>query len=179
MWNTETRYGLISRTLHWSIALLFFANFLLGILGEELAEENEALEQTLLNTHSTLGILLLLLVVIRVVLGRFQVTPQPPATMPAYEIKLAQLMKTLLNLLIILIAVSGIVSLNTKGEAAVFFSWSLPLLFAESHDLHEAAEEVHELSAFLLMGLVGLHAAAALKHHFIDRDEILKRMLGK
>ncbi len=88
-------------------------------------------------------------------------------------------MKSTLNLLIILITISGIVSLNTKGEAAVFFNWSLPILFADNHDLHEAAEEVHEFSAFLLMGLVGLHAAAALKHHFIDRDEILNRMLGK
>ncbi len=43
MWNTETHYGLISRALHWGIALLFFANFLLGLLGEDFAEDNEAL----------------------------------------------------------------------------------------------------------------------------------------
>jgi len=179
MWNTPTSYGLISRALHWSIALLFFANFLLGLFGEDFAENNEALEQSLLHAHTTLGILLVLLVILRIALSKVQVEPLPPATMHPHAIKLAKMVKISLNLLILFTAFAGMVSLNTKGEAAVFFGWSLPILFAENHDLHEFAEEAHELLAFTLMVLVLLHAAAALKHHFIDHDDVLKRMLGK
>ena len=55
--------------------------------------------------------------------------------------------------------------------------WQMPDLVAKDLDLHETMEGVHETLAYVLLGLVALHAAAALKHHFIQRDEVLARML--
>ena len=55
--------------------------------------------------------------------------------------------------------------------------WQMPDLVAKSHALHETTEEVHEILAYALLGLIALHTAAALKHHFIQRDDVLARML--
>ncbi len=179
MWNTPERYGLISRALHWGIAALFFAQFFLGLGMEEWAENSEALEQQLLNLHTSLGILLAGLVVIRVALSKIQIEPTPPAHMGPWEVQLAKLVKMALNLLILFTAFAGYMALASKGEAPVFFGAQLPLFISESEALHELGEEAHELLAFTTMTLVLLHAAAALKHHFIDKDDVLKRMLGR
>jgi cytochrome b561 len=67
---------------------------------------------------------------------------------------------------------------SAKGYTTVWFGvLPLPDLLEKNHDLAKALEEVHEILAFIIIGLVGLHAAAAIKHHFIDRDDVLARML--
>ncbi len=179
LWNTRERYGLMTRALHWGIAALFFAQFFLGLGMETWAEDSEALEKQLLNLHTSLGILLAGLVIVRVVLAKLQTQPTPPAHMGPLEVRLAELTKVSLNLLILLTAFSGYLSLAGEGESPMFFGLSMPVPIGESDFLHELGEEAHELLAFIVMGLALFHAAAALKHHFIDKDDVLKRMLGR
>jgi cytochrome b561 len=99
--------------------------------------------------------------------------------MKTWEIKVANTMKKALNILLILLPISGYLSLTSKGVAPTFLEIEMPLIITESHNLHEVMEETHELLALSVMGLVLLHATAAFKHHFLNKDDTLLKMLGK
>ena len=180
MWNTEQQYGLISRVLHWSIAALFFIQFALGISLEELTEEGSDIDASpWLSVHTTIGILLILLTVVRILASKMQVQPVYPDTMSSLQQKLADMMKVLLNLLLLATALAGYFSLAADGKAPLFFGLEMPLFISPDETVHETLEEAHEALAFATLMAVLLHAGAAIKHHWVDNDDILKRMLGK
>ena len=180
MWNTEHRYGLISRLLHWGIALLFFIQFALGISLEELTEEGGGISSAFwLNLHTTIGILLVLLILTRILASKIQIQPAYPDTMSPLQQKLADVMKVLLNLLLLATALAGYFALTADGDAPLFFGIEMPLFIAPDESLHETLEEAHETLAFLTLLAVLLHAGAAIKHHWVDKDDILKRMLAR
>ena len=169
LWNTTERYGLVSKLLHWGIAALFFVQFVIG----DLMDDDDPSQ---LGLHTSLGILLALLVLIRVPVSKLQTQPAYPPHMGPWECRLADLMKMALNLGVLLVAAFGYLAITTKGEAPLFFGIPMPVLIGDNHLLHEFFKEGHELLAWLLLMLVGVHVAAALKHHFIDGDDVLRRM---
>jgi len=178
LWNTRESYGLITRSLHWAIALLVFALFFVGLYMEEL-DRNDELRSQLLTLHQSFGMLVFLLTLIRIPLNIIQPEPVAPAHMGPWQVKIANLVKKGMNLLLLLIPMAGYLAISTKGQHPVFFGLEMPILIGENEALHELFEEIHELLAWALMGVVALHIAAAWKHHLIDRDEVLLRMLGR
>ena len=104
--------------------------------------------------------------------------PELPATMPAWQRKAAEAAHVLLYLLMLAVPLSGWLMSSAKGFQTVWFGvLPLPDLLGKNQELGDLLQEVHELLNFSMAALVVAHLGAALKHHFIDRDDVLSRML--
>ena len=173
----ETRgYTRTAIGLHWLVALLIFSAFPLGVYMHDLPLSPDKLR--LYSYHKWMGITVLMLAAIRL---SWRITHRPPplpATMPAWERLAAQSVHLLLYVLLFAIPLSGWLMSSAKGFQTVWFGvLPLPDLVGKDKELGDLLKEVHESLNFALLGLVVAHVAGALKHHFIERDDILARML--
>lgn len=170
-----TRYPLPSIALHWLIALLLFAGFALGTYMHELALSPQKLR--LYSYHKWLGVTVFALVILRLAL-RFVMPPPALLPAPAWQLHLARRVHATLYLLMFAVPLSGWLMSSAKGFTTVWFGiLPLPDLLDKDEALGNLLRNGHQALNWLLAGLVMLHAGAALKHHWIGRDDTLKRML--
>ncbi|HLP97841.1 MAG TPA: cytochrome b [Sideroxyarcus sp.] len=170
------RYTRTALSLHWLIALLIFAALPLGIYMHDLPLSPDKLR--LFSYHKWIGVTVFILAVVRVF---WRITHRPPAmpdSMPNWEKFAAHATHYALYVLIFIIPLSGWLMSSAKGFQTVWFGvLPLPDLVDKDKALGDMLREVHEMLNFLLLGLVAGHTGAALKHHFIEHDDILARML--
>lgn len=162
--------------LHWAtLVLLVLA---VGLIFVREGVEEKAVRGVLLNLHRSLGLTIALLAVARLVL-RLRVRPLPPAAPMTLPSRLAaSSVHVVLYLLLFALPLLGWALSSANGKPVSFFGLAtLPPLLEPDEDLGDAFEEYHEEAAWLLLGLVGVHAAAALHHHFVCRDNVLRAML--
>jgi cytochrome b561 len=141
----------------------------------------DALYHTLPWWHKSFGLLVIGLLLFRFLWRFSNPEPQPLSTHKNWEVFLAQIIQKLFYGLILLIGLSGYFISTAKGKGIDFFGWfEIPAITqAIKGERADLVGEIHELLAITLFVLALLHAAAALKHHFIDKDETLKRMTNK
>lgn len=166
------RYTAVSKTLHWLIALLAFTLLAMGKFWE--VEPGEP--GSLYARHTSLGLLVLALMVVRLAWRLTHAVPALPATTPGWQRAVARGMHHAFYILLIALPLSGWLMTSAEGEAVNFFGIPVPQLpVAEASE--DALEESHELLGNVLLVLAGIHVLAGLKHHFVDRDNVLRRML--
>lgn len=166
-------YGAVTRWLHWGTAVLIALMLALGWGGEAVPED---MEEWLMSVHISLGIGVLAVALLRV--GWRLVNPRRPKSGSALELKASRWVQWLLLALMVALPLSGWLIVSAAGFAPGFFGlFSLPPLVGESEWFHELGEEVHEILPWALVAALGLHVAGALKHHLIDADGTLRRML--
>lgn len=168
------RYTKIAIGLHWAIALLIFSAFPLGLYMHDLKLSPTKLH--LYSYHKWLGITVLMLALLRVF---WRATHRPPALHLARWQEIAsQIVHGLLYLLILAVPLSGWLMSSAKGVKTVWLGMlPLPDLVEKNKALGELLGNVHTALNYTMLLLVALHVAAALKHHFIERDDVLLRML--
>lgn len=166
-------YDSVARMLHWLMAFLILAVFMLGLLVEALPK---AWEHGIVETHKVLGVGILLLVVVRFA---WRLMHRPPASEPVSPLldRAAWLGHSGLYALMLAVPVIGLVYTALRGQGIDFGLFSIPPIMARNRELGRAVREIHELTAYALIGLAGIHALAALWHHFIRKDATLLRML--
>ena len=170
------RYTRTAVTLHWIIALLIFAAFPLGVYMHDLPLSPNKLR--LYSWHKWTGVTIFLLALLRISWRSTHRPPPLPAAMPSWEKFAAHAIHNLLYVLILAIPLSGWLMSSAKGVQTVWFGvLPLPDLVSKDKALGDSLKAVHESFNFLLFGLVLAHVGAALKHHFIEHDDILARML--
>jgi cytochrome b561 len=173
--NTAENYGSLARFLHWTIVILIIVQFFLAESADELPNGLEKLQW--LTRHKSLGMLVLLLAVVRI-LWKVANKGLPTPAGTGMIRKAAAAGHGLLYLLILLQPISGWAMSSAANFPVTFFGWfQFPALVAENHDLHEALEEVHEVLFYALVAVAALHVAAALYHHFFLKDDVLRRMM--
>lgn len=126
--------------------------------------------------HKSIGILILFVTIFRIIWRMVNVTPTTLKTHTKIERVLALLVHTLLYVLLLTVLFSGYLIPTATGQAISVFGWfELPAIsITPQQDL---SGKIHLYTAITLMTLVTLHSLAALKHHFIDKDKTLKRMI--
>ena len=163
-------------TLHWLIALLICAAFPLGLYMHDLPLSPHKLR--MYSYHKWIGVTVFLFAVVRL---SWRISHRPPAlpdSMANWEKSAAHAMHFALYALIFLAPLSGWLMSSAKGFQTVWFGMlPLPDLVGKNKELGNTLQEVHEALNFLMLGLVLAHAGAALKHHVIERDDVLARML--
>jgi len=162
--------------LHWLTALLIFVAFPLGMYLHNL--QLSPLKFQLISYHKWLGVTVFLLTVMRLA-WRITHTPPPlPDTIPFRQQRAAHGLHLLLYLLLLSIPLTGWLMSSSKGFTVVYLGLiPLPDLVNKDKALGDLLGRVHETLNFGLLSLVGMHIAAALKHHFGDHDATLRRML--
>ena len=177
--NNTSRFGLIAIALHWLVALTVFSLFALGWWMTEL-DYYDSWYKLGPWWHKSIGILLFLTIIFRLCWRFFTPPPQPLASHQPREIKAAHTVHLLLYLLLLMIMLSGYLISTADNRAIEVFGWfSIPATITSIPNQEDVAGWLHFILASSLIGLVLLHAAAALKHHFIDRDKTLKRIFGQ
>ena len=172
--NSVDGYGWVSRALHWLMPVLVIGVMILGLVVEEMPKGPA--RTGLMNWHQSFGVVILALVALRLAWRLVNPVPQPIGN-PRTQ-RLASLMHWLLYGLMIAQPLSGLVQVQAAGHSLMLFgAVEIPQLIAENAALKEILEEVHETVWIVLAVAVAGHVAAALKHHFIDRDKTLVRML--
>lgn len=172
----STRYTFTAIRLHWLAALLIFAAFPLGVYMSDL--QLSPLKLQLISYHKWLGVTIFLLAIARLA-WRAKHTPPPlPDSMLTWQQTVTHAVHHLLYVLIIAIPLSGWLMSSAKGFQTVYFGvLPLPDLIGKDKELGDILREVHELLNYTMLVLVMAHTGAALKHHFIDHDGVLARML--
>jgi len=174
--HQATSYTRTAIGLHWLVALALFASFGLGIYMHELPLSPDKLK--FYSWHKWAGVTIFLLVLFRLLWRLTHRPPAPPADIPAWQHVAAEAVHWMLYALMIAIPLSGWLMSSAKGFQTVYFGvLPLPDLLAKNKELGETLTTVHQVLNFTLAGLVLIHVGAALKHHYIDRDGVLARML--
>lgn len=172
------RYTDIAIALHWLIALGIAGSFSLGLYMHDLPLSPEKLR--LYSWHKWVGVTLFLLVVWRLAWRLLNPPPDLPAAMPNWQRKAAQWAHYLLYFLMLAVPVSGWLMSSAKGFQTVWFGVvPLPDLVAKSKVLGEQLLLLHKGLNFFMAFVVAGHVLAALKHHYLDRDDVLMRMLPR
>jgi cytochrome b561 len=183
MKNAQTtsidRYSTTAIVLHWVLALAILSAFAVGVLVDDMPFS--PLKIKVINWHKWAGVSILFLSVLRLV---WRITHRPPALPASIEQAMPGWQRTayhgthhLMYLLFFAVPLLGWAYSSAKGYPIVWFGvLPLPDLVAPDKALAEVLIEVHGAAAWGLIGLVGLHVAAALKHQFIDKDGLLGRM---
>jgi cytochrome b561 len=168
------RYHPVAVALHWLLALLIVAGFVLGLYMTGLPISPARLK--LYNLHKWLGIVILLLSALRL-LWRLAVKPPADLPMPVWQRRAAHATHALLYLLFFAVPLAGWAHSSAVGFPVVLFGrWPLPDFVPVDRALGGTLAEVHEALAFTLAAAVVLHVGAALKHQFVDRDGLIDRM---
>jgi cytochrome b561 len=171
------RYGTLTITLHWLMLVLLAAVYACMELREIWPRGSDPRE--LIKTwHYMLGLSVFALVWVRIVARLAGTTPPIVPPIPAWQHWGAQATHGLLYLLMIALPLAGWTILSAEGEPVPFFGLTLPPLTGANEALAEQVEELHETGGTLGYWLIGLHAVAALFHHYVRRDNTLRRMLG-
>lgn len=169
-------YGSLAIGLHWlmfAMLLAVYACIELRELYPRGSEPREALKAW----HFSLGLGIFALVWLRLLARWIGGAPEHVAGSPAWERYLAGAAHVALYLFMIAMPVLGWATLSASGKAVEFFGAGLPTLFAADAALAKQIKEVHELLGSAGYVLIGLHAAAALYHHYVRKDATLRRML--
>jgi len=177
--NDAQHYGLIAILLHWVVAMTVIAMFSLGLWMTALTYYDSWYHRGPW-LHKGVGVLLFLVVAVRIAWRQFSPAPELLSSHAGWESLLAKLVHYLLYLLLLMVMVSGYFISTADGRALPVFEWfELPALLLGVDQQAEIAGKIHFLLACTLLGVSALHMFAAFKHHFIDRDRTLLRMLGR
>jgi cytochrome b561 len=174
--NTIARWGHVSQFLHWLIVVLLIVQVTLATLADDLPLGMKKL--ALLARHKSVGITILGLVVLRLLWRWMNPTPALPDTLKPYERVLASLTHAGLYILLFAMPLSGWLMSSARGFPVSWFGFiQLPDFVSKNKPLYDAMLEMHHMLALALYAIVFLHVAAALKHHFLLKDSVLRRML--
>ncbi|NQZ21124.1 MAG: cytochrome b [Colwellia sp.] len=177
--NTEEKYGVIGKTLHWISALTVIGLFVVGYWMVDLTYYSEWYKTAPL-WHKSVGILLLMATLFRLFWRFYSPAPKAIAS-HSKQVKLASsLAHAAIYILLFLLMISGYLISTADGRGIAVFNWfSVPTFGKIFSDQADIAGLIHEYFAYALIGLSLLHAVAAVKHHVIDKDDTLKRMTRK
>lgn len=170
------RYDSVAILLHWTVALVIIGNFALGIYMHELALTPWKLK--LYSWHKWAGVSVFLLVALRLAWRATHTPPPLPESMPAWQKAAAHGGHHALYMLMFAVPVTGWLMSSALGVQTVYFGvLPIPDLLSKDKALGDVLKAVHEFLNFGMAAIVLGHAGAALKHHYLDRDGILSRML--
>jgi cytochrome b561 len=175
--NSSDQYGAVSKSLHWMLALLMIGLIGLGWYMVDLTYYDPWYYDSLA-LHRAFGILVLVLGVIKLVWIMYSRSPVYAATLKAWERSAARVTHIIFYLAMVAIPITGYLISTSKGDAVSFFGWfEIPAFFSINDTLRDFAIALHYYLAYGIAFLIVVHALAAFKHQFIDKDGTLKKML--
>lgn len=174
--TAPSNYDALQIGLHWLVAILIACAFAFAWIFDDMPLSPDKFK--MINWHKWTGITVLSLFIIRFGYKLIRGIPDVDASIPPMQRKIAVSVHHLLYLLMFLLPLVGWLMSSAKGFPVVFWGvLPLPDLVSKNEALADILKEAHELLAYGLLAIIGLHIAGALKHHIIDKDSTLARML--
>ena len=170
------RYHSVSIALHWIIALLVFGQIALGWWMQEIPKSPPGLRAGWFNLHKSVGLTIGMLMLLRLGWRLRRPAPPLPETMPRWQVQAARASHFLLYACLIVQPLWGYLGSSFTPYPIKYFGVTLPNWGWDSPALKDLFSALHFGTACLLMALIVLHVAAALKHLLVDRDDVFRRM---
>ena len=173
--NTKLAWGSLTKALHWVIVLLIINQWLIA----ERADDLKGLAKLqALAWHKSFGMTILMLAIIRLIWRLMNPVPDLTAETKPWERMLAKVSHVLLYALIFAMPLTGWMMSSARNFPVSWFKlFQFPDLVAPSDVLYHQMHDLHHLLFKVLVAVAVLHVAGALKHHFIDKNDVLRRML--
>lgn len=178
LWRSNSKYwGAITVLLHWLTAILVIFLFILGLWMVDLNYYHSWYNKAP-HIHQSIGMLLLFMIIFRIVWRVFNKVPDSLEAHSKIEKKMAYIMHMTLYILLLILLISGYFMVSADGNKINIFNWfSLPPITENFMYQADLSGKIHFYTAILLIICTILHAIAALKHHIIDKDNTLIRMV--
>lgn len=177
--NDQSKFGIVTIVIHWASALIIIGQFGFGLYMLSL-DYYDANYNVLPHYHKSIGILFAILLLFRIVWS--SVNPQPAAApgVKTWEHKASSVVQKLLLAGLVIVVILGYLISTATGDSIWVFNWfEIPAIITNIDSRSDIIGELHYWFALGVILLASLHALAALKHHFIDRDTTLMRMLKR
>jgi cytochrome b561 len=175
MSDAPVRWNLLAQGLHWLIALLIIGLGTVGLVMTDMSPSPDKIK--IYTLHKSFGITVLMLVALRLA-WRLATRHPVPVPGPRWQTLSASVVHFLLYVLMFAIPLSGWLFNSAANFPLQWFGLAhVPSLWHYDPDVKHLAREFHEIAFWVLIALAALHATAAFKHHYFDRDDTLRRML--
>jgi cytochrome b561 len=175
---TSERYTPAAIALHWLVAILILANLGLGLYTVDMPLSPQKLRN--FSFHKWIGVTVFLLAAARLSWRLGHPAPSPPDAMAAWERNAARATHVLLYCLFFAAPLTGWLFSSASGFQTVYLGVvPIPDLLSKDKALADALKLAHKSINYTMAGMIVLHVAAALKHHFVDKDDVLRRMLPR
>jgi cytochrome b561 len=177
--NTASRYGLVAVALHWLMAVLLVALLALGVFMVRLPDVGfDTMKITLILYHKDLGMLALALAALRLAWRVTNALPRLVEALPEWQKVVARFVHLSFYALMLALPITGWLMSSAAGFTVSFLElFDLPDLVARDDHLFQLFIAVHKWLGYALIPLLVLHAGAALRHHFLFKDDTLRKML--
>jgi superoxide oxidase len=167
--NTNNSYGWVSKTFHWGMLIIIVGQFWLG---------NNFKDLKLAGLHFSVGLLILFLIIARFIWRAKNPVPELPEGTGKLQSMAAHGLHILFYALLVALPLAGIAIVQSKGGTVSFFGlFSIPTILAKAEPAAELASTMHIIFARATFFAVILHFTMAMYHHFVKKDNVLKRML--
>lgn len=177
--NSASTFGKITIIVHWLSAFIVVGQFGFGLymLSLDYYDPNY---QVLPHYHKSIGILFTILLVARIIWSLCNPSPNPLTGVKNWEHRVARMVQILMLTLLIIVVMLGYLISTAAGDPISVFNWfEVPATITSIENQEDWAGEWHYWFALSVIVLASLHALAAIKHHFVDKDKTLLRMLGR
>lgn len=172
-----TRYTGPAITFHWIVAIAVLTLIGLGLYMVDIPRGTPE-RAFFYNLHKSIGVTTAIVILIRLWWRAKNAPPPLPASLPAWQVTASKINHALLYLCLIVMPISGFsASQFTKYGVNYFGIFKIPPMGVENKDIYEFLQGIHEVTSRLLIVLLAIHIAAALKHLVIDKDGVFRRML--
>jgi cytochrome b561 len=177
--NTEGRYGAVAILFHWSMALLVIALAALGLYMVTLPDVGfNTNKVTLVLYHKEFGLLVLVLLATRLAWRVTQILPRLVEYLPDWQKIAARFVHLSFYALLFALPMTGYLMSSAAGIPVSFFGlFMLPDFVHRDYDLFQRYVAIHRWLGYVLILCIVVHAGAALRHHFVFKDDTLRRML--
>ena len=179
MWkikNSAAHYGAVAKGFHWAMAVLILGMLAMGLYMADLPLGLQKL--TYYGWHKEWGVVVLIFALLRLGWKITQMSPTLPSSLGRLSVCAAKAGHALLYGMMLAMPISGWLMSSAAGFPVSVFGWfTLPVLMAPDDSARKILAEVHEYLAFGLMALIAGHILAALMHHYLYKDNVLRRML--
>jgi cytochrome b561 len=179
--NTATRYGVVTKTLHWLIVLLFVNQYVVGKVMMRVPLNEEFLGWTqgeFYNWHKSIGLVILAIALIRFTWRKTTRLPDWAATLAPWEKKLIHWYENALYTALFVMPLSGYLFVEAGGYGVNFFGGGrLPSFLPRNESLALLGEWIHIITGYVIVVVLTLHIGLVIKHQLVDKDRLLHRML--
>ena len=174
--NTLNAFGSVSKLFHWAIALLVCAKFY-WVWSPNFISISDVIKTQYVLLHKSLGVTILVLALLFMLWRMVTLRPSDPSQ-PYWKYILAKIVHYSLFILLLAMPVLGYLMSAADGRAVNFFGlFDLPNLISPNPHMADLYFQAHSILGYVFAVLIGLHVAAALHHHFIVKDDVLRKML--
>ena len=172
--NTTTTYGSVSKLFHWLIFLLVLVMIAGGFFMDDVPDEYKGV---IFNLHKLTGLCVLFLMILRMLWAAMNVKPSLPVATPVWQQTATRVTHYLLYLLVTAMPLVGWIGSSASRKAPHIGDITLTLPVPADKALSHAMFDVHEVIAYMIIAVFTIHVIGALYHHYIKKDDILRRML--